>query len=128
MVKYLDPVADARVLGFLYILSGIVTTLLAIFNPANLFFGLLNFIIGLGLVKRKIWAVFLIGVLVVSYGLFLGYELVTGTSLTDSDGMGLILSSALFFWMYSAIVLKIDFNNSPSHAPKSKVAHVPLRD
>lgn len=110
----LDPVANAKTLGILYILSSLGITLDALFSaigtgltasytPINIIFIPLNLLVGIGLIKKKFWAVYLLGMEITIHIIILSYKLIMNNSLTQWDEIiGLVFGITIFFWFYSA--------------------------
>lgn len=102
MKKFLDPVANAKTLGFLFIILGIVDILGGTNNIISLIFGIIYLVIGFGLRKTKLWSVYVIGLFALMYTILRIYELSQGYELTLGMLIEIIFNIGIFLWLYSA--------------------------
>lgn len=106
MAKYkfldLDPVANAKTLGILMIIWGVFRSLAAIFAPLLLVFSVLNIVTGIGLIKLKVWSLYILAAQA-AYSVIINiYFAMQGEPFTIWDGVGIAFNVGLFLWFYRA--------------------------
>ena len=103
MTKFLDPVANAKTIGFILILFGFFDLLAALSEPTRILSGLFLIVSGFWLRKLKLWGVYAFGLAVLLDVSSFGYRYYQGAR------GGLLISVifeaaviAIFFWIFSA--------------------------
>lgn len=99
--KFVDPVANAGTIGFILMLLGFVKLLSGDFSPINLGVMVLYLAIGFGLWKKKVWGLYLFGVLATLSVLLFLYFFSLGVPLFPAI-IDPILTVGLFTWFWSA--------------------------
>lgn len=102
MKKFLDPVANAKTLGFLFILLGVVNIIKTIDGIVFFIMSIIFFAVGFGLRKLKLWAVYAVGVAAVLDFGFSMYALSQGAPFTLMTLLGTVFYGGLFLWLLSA--------------------------
>lgn len=98
--SFLDPIANARTIAFVFFLIAFAKLLDLISGTATLFglfYGVCCLISGIGLRKQKLWGVYCVGFLVLfelSQIIMFGFR--------DLSLISLAISALLFLWFYSA--------------------------
>ena len=107
----LDPVKNAKTIGFLLIIVGLITGFTRLFDlmkfqdlVATFVFAIsVGWIItGFGLRKTKLWAVYGIGVFALIQLALIIFSSTAGESMSMDSIISLIVMAVLFFWFYSA--------------------------
>lgn len=107
----LDPVKNAKTIAFLLIIVGIFSTFLSLarFTDSDplsalikLGSGILYLVVGFGLRKTKLWAVYALGIsALIEFGLLI-FSLAGGEELSLVSVISIAITAALFAWFYSA--------------------------
>ncbi len=98
--SFFDPVANAKVFGFLYLLAAFSSVLEVIAGTISLIgfiFGVFYLVTGLGLYKRKLWGVYGVGLSVI-----IGMTQVIISGANELSIISVAISLLLFLWFYSA--------------------------
>ncbi len=107
----LDPVKNAKVMGFLFIILGVLKINSLIVHAGesesielilNACLTLIPFVVGIGLFQKKLWGVYGNGLLVVLIVLEIIYNYFVLATVSVGDLVSLAIYIVLFLWFWSA--------------------------
>jgi hypothetical protein len=102
MKKFLDPVANAKALSFIFFAPAILSILRlpSRFDLTSFIINIIYIIIGYGLWKTKRWSIYALGGLTVYNILMLGLTKNDNYLINVAMVIGIIINISLFFWFY----------------------------
>ncbi len=100
----LDPVKNAKVIGIIFEIFAVLDLLSSLSSGVPILIGLSSglLVVGFGLIRKKLWAVYGLGVLTLIRLVITILYVAQGEVASTGMYMTIVIFALLFFWFFSA--------------------------